>query len=161
MMSQEETLTVLLSIYEKHGELTPPLVVAESRPKGAYLHNRFEWNDGVAGDRYREQQARQIIRVIKVDVPPDNGNETTVHAFVNVVTVEGEQGYVPVDVAFNDVPSWEYVVEETLMLMHSAEKRLKGLFAFAKSKTQKDAGSKVLGKISEVIKEVENGKDLK
>ena len=46
---------------EKTGVLTPKRVVDESRPVDAPLHNEFEWDDSIAGEKYREEQARHLI----------------------------------------------------------------------------------------------------
>lgn len=59
--------SILTGWYEKHGELTPQVVVDEARPKGAPLHDRFEWNDKVAGEKYRLVQAQQIIRSVRIE----------------------------------------------------------------------------------------------
>lgn len=58
---------ILHGIYEANGhELTPAAVVEASRPDDAPLHHRFEWDDSIAGERFREVQAAQIIRSVKV-----------------------------------------------------------------------------------------------
>lgn len=50
------------------GELTPKAVVDASRPEEAPLHPEFEWNDGIAAECWREEQARMLIRDIKVTI---------------------------------------------------------------------------------------------
>lgn len=58
-------------------------LVDAARPDDAPLHPEFEWNDGIAGQAYRIDQARWIMRHLIVvrenlpDVPP-------VRAFVSV-----------------------------------------------------------------------------
>lgn len=54
--------SALTDIYRARGELTPQLVVDEARPKDAPLHDRFEWDNKVAGEAYRRVQAQQLIR---------------------------------------------------------------------------------------------------
>lgn len=51
---------------EREGRLTAKELVNESRPKDAPLHNEFEWRDKVAGELWREQQARNIINSVVV-----------------------------------------------------------------------------------------------
>lgn len=55
----------LLAIRAEHGKLTPALVVEEAAAEDHPLHNRFEWDDAVAGHKYRLTQAKQLIRVVK------------------------------------------------------------------------------------------------
>jgi hypothetical protein len=56
----------LNEISVKHGGLTPALVVDEARPETHPLHERFEWDDSVAGEAYRRDQARRLIRSVRV-----------------------------------------------------------------------------------------------
>ena len=52
-----------------NGELTKSAVVKASKAKKAPLHKFFEWDDSIAGHKYREQQAGYIIRSIEVSRP--------------------------------------------------------------------------------------------
>lgn len=56
----------LQSIYDQHSRLTPALVVDAARDEGHPLHPRFEWDDALAGPKYREIQAAELIRSIRV-----------------------------------------------------------------------------------------------
>lgn len=56
----------LTHIYEKYGELTPQSVVDEARPDTSELHNRFEWDDAIAGEAYRRSQASELIRSVRI-----------------------------------------------------------------------------------------------
>ena len=53
---------------ESSGGLTPRRLVDASRPEDAPLHKCFEWNDGVAAERWREAQASYIIRSVEVSI---------------------------------------------------------------------------------------------
>lgn len=59
--------SVLTAHYRKHGDLTPEIVVDEARPKGAPLHDRFEWDNKIAGEKYRLVQAQQLIRSVQIE----------------------------------------------------------------------------------------------
>lgn len=76
-------------IEARDGVCTPAALVEESRPEDAPLHPAFEWDDPVAAERWREHQARGIIRSIEV---VREGCEPTI-AFVSVRTEHG-RGYV-------------------------------------------------------------------
>lgn len=56
----------LQGIYDRRGELTPRLVVDESRDENHPLHSRFEWDDEIAGEKWREQQAQELIRKVRI-----------------------------------------------------------------------------------------------
>lgn len=57
-------------------ELTASNLVDVSRPEDAPLHPCFEWDDAVAAEHYREEQARCIIRAIEVVVEEPEKNCT-------------------------------------------------------------------------------------
>lgn len=51
---------------EKQGRLSAKNLLDESRPEDAPLHGSFEWDDSVAAEKYREDQAREIIRSLVI-----------------------------------------------------------------------------------------------
>jgi hypothetical protein len=82
----------LQKIYDERGKLTPEMVVEEARSKEHPLHNRFEWNNSVAGELYRRQQAHELIRSVKVAYKQDeNGKDREVRAFH---AIRKDEGYV-------------------------------------------------------------------
>lgn len=56
----------------RNGELVPSEVVDAARDASSPLHPHFEWDDGVAAEKYRLDQARDIIRCIRVEKIGDN-----------------------------------------------------------------------------------------
>lgn len=90
----------LTAIYRKRGELTPQSVVDEARPEGAPLHSRFEWNDEVAGEKYRIVQAQQLIRAVKIEYTDSAGEKKRVRGFFPIRDVEENPekiGYSPTE----------------------------------------------------------------
>jgi hypothetical protein len=59
---------------KNNGTLTPTDVVDEARDMNNPLHEVFEWDNSEAADRYRLQQARQLINHITVDIKYNNTN---------------------------------------------------------------------------------------
>lgn len=91
-------------IREVRGELTPPVIVHESRPEEAVLHDAFEWNDVTAAHEYRLHQARNIVSTVTVIHEDASGKEISVPGFISVkVAEENEESehasrqYVPAD----------------------------------------------------------------
>lgn len=52
-------------------EVTPANVLEKARNKRTELHKCFEWNDSVAGEKYRLIQARDIIRHFVIYTPDE------------------------------------------------------------------------------------------
>lgn len=71
---------------DKEKRLTPENLLDECRPEGAPLHDVFEWNDGIAAEKYRAQQAAHVIRcVITIpDKKPEDEKPQQKPAFVLV-----------------------------------------------------------------------------
>jgi hypothetical protein len=79
---------VLAEISRKHGSVTPARVVEESRAIDAPLHDFFEWDDSVAGGRWREHQASYLIRAVVTTLP---GVPEPVRGFVHVESEADEE----------------------------------------------------------------------
>lgn len=66
----------------KGGELEPAAVVDAARPPDHPLHRHFEWDDKIAAEGFRLEQARNIIRIIRVvDETAETG---TTRAFLSI-----------------------------------------------------------------------------
>lgn len=75
---------VLTSLVEEYGELTPELVVDAARPADSPIHSQFEWDDSIAAEAHRRDQARRLIRKVKIVYGTDpEGRDKTVRAFVS------------------------------------------------------------------------------
>jgi hypothetical protein len=77
----------------RHGRdlLKPEDVVASARNGDSSLHRYFEWDDTVAGDKFRLMQARTLIREIKV-VSPDDPQERLVPRFISLGSDRRQRG---------------------------------------------------------------------
>ena len=53
-------------VREFHGTLEAEILVEESRPKDAPLHEEFDWDNKKAGHKWRVHQARNIINVVTI-----------------------------------------------------------------------------------------------
>ena len=63
------------------GALTAPAVVDAARDPTSPLHLHFEWSDVIAAEKFRQDQAREIIRCIRVE---DVDSEQPPRAFLSV-----------------------------------------------------------------------------
>lgn len=72
------------------GQLTPESIVNTARDISNPLHECFEWEDSLAAENWRKQQARILINVIKVKV---KGISVSAFESVNVmrINVEGTE----------------------------------------------------------------------
>jgi hypothetical protein len=93
----------LQAVYDRHGQLTPTLVVEEARDPAHPLHDRFEWDDSVAGEAWRRSQAQELIRSVKVVYREATEKEAakSVRAF-HAVRREDGHVYEPVEKVIED-----------------------------------------------------------
>jgi hypothetical protein len=61
-------------IQQERGDINPKYIVEKARDKSNLLHNVFEWDDSIAAEAYRIDQARCLIRSLVVIV--DDNKET-------------------------------------------------------------------------------------
>ncbi len=94
----------LLAIRETVGKLTPQIVVEAARPPESPLHNRFEWDDGIAAEAFRRSQAAGLIRSVRVHYIPadDSLAPGTVRAFHAVKRPDVGHVYDPVEEVVDD-----------------------------------------------------------
>ena len=110
----------LQAIYDESGELKPAIVVDKARDPEHPLHGRFEWDDQVAGEKYRLQQAGDLIRSVEwVYAEEPDGAPKKVRAFHSVNRVDGPT-YVPAQ----EIQQDEFM---TKLVLQSAEREWKSL----------------------------------
>ena len=95
---KEQTITdeLLLIKDQNNGFVDPVAVVEYARDPKTALHNRFEWDDTEAAERYRIWQARMIIRMELVVIPINEDKGKTVRSFISLVAdrrTERDKGY--------------------------------------------------------------------
>lgn len=101
----------LLAIREEHGKLTPAAIVAAATPDDHPLHSRFEWDDAVAGHKFRLIQARELIRVVKQTYVNAKGDPERLRAFVSVPEPTG-MVYKPADEVASDEFSRKLILQQ-------------------------------------------------
>lgn len=114
----------LMRINDKFGQVDPRTVWRENESPDAPIHNRFEWDDGRASDLYRDEQARAIIRTVKIQVSPIE----SAPAFVNVVCETGTT-YMPTRDVVEIPEIWEQVIADAVRDLRGIHKRLDSLLA--------------------------------
>ena len=114
-VSAQTAYDTVQELYEQ-GKSSAKDLVDASRPEYAPLHGLFEWDDSVAAEKYRESQARLIIRSLVI-VPEDDEQQPVVRAFSKVEPVSNGL-YEPTFVIMKDEGKRE-------MLLNRAKDELK------------------------------------
>jgi len=126
------------TLSQRVGVVTPHDVVNDARSEDSPYHDRFEWDDAKAGDKYRIIQARHLINhIVEVKIVRNKcePRRVKVRSIVNVID-RGQQGYVPlhkamktkalrdqvVARALNELRGWRerYAIYDELAKIHEA-----------------------------------------
>lgn len=99
---------------EKGGELTPKAVLDTARSREHPLHPHFEWNDTLAAESYRLDQARNLIRIVRVQ--DDTADEGTSPAYISINDGDGR--------AYRALDTVKQSVDLQLALMKQARRDL-------------------------------------
>ena len=136
-----ETAGMVFAELDNTVGLTAKTLVEASRDESAPLHNEFEWDNDVAGELWREQQARTMIcnLVVRTEDKPD---APEVRAYV--VVSDDNKRYENIHTVLQDE-------DKTAKLMKAA---MRELIAFERKYYTLEAMTGVIGEI-EKLKEGE------
>ena len=87
---------------ENGGRVTPEELVADGENATSPLHEAFEWDDEIAGPQYRLLQARQMLRVLKVEVTITDHSYRVPMFIRNPSLPVTEQGYIRIATVRNN-----------------------------------------------------------
>lgn len=121
----EQVGTTLEALAEQYGCLEPSIIVREAAPPESPLHPAFEWDDQRAGEQYRLQQARHLIREVRV-VTEDGEESLEQRIFVNVIA-DNRRGYMPIVKVMTDDVLREQVLAKAKSDLLSWRERYKDL----------------------------------
>lgn len=108
--------------------LTNKNLVDASRDENSPLHNEFEWNDTIAGEKWRREQARSMIANLKI-VVNEVENKEPIRAFVKLVKGSDklETPYEPMQVVIKTKDMRETLIERALEELEAFETKYKHL----------------------------------
>jgi len=118
------------AVSERNNGVCPPsALVDEARPDESPLHPMFEWDDWVAAEAFRRDQARHHIRELRIVTDTDGGTEH-VQAFVHVIRVSGDrlhEGYRLTSLIVECADEYRQVMDEALSGLRAWERRYRHL----------------------------------
>jgi hypothetical protein len=127
----------ITKIFVNHGEVKPSVVLREATPKGAPLHDFFEWDNKKASHEYRLIQSRRIIRVAMVEVAEGKESQL-IHVPSIDISKEREGSYKPAHVIVQRVDEFTAAMSEASARLHSAQSAVRALDKAAKESAKAD-----------------------
>jgi hypothetical protein len=136
----------LQEIYDDNGAITPQLVVETARDDEHPLHGHFVWDDTVAGELYRCNQAAQMIRRVTIRRTTPDGDDVVTRAWVSRTEIEGQAGdeppigqYLPVEVVISSPdlrPKYEQAMEREWKALYAKYKEYQTFIAMVTADIQ-------------------------
>jgi hypothetical protein len=102
MIAHDVVRTELSKLEDESGRLTPQIVLDAAKRESHPLHEYFEWDDSIAAQAWRVEQARGLIRSVKLVVTTDRIEFSTVHYVRDPRVPMEDQGYVGIPNAQSD-----------------------------------------------------------
>jgi len=103
-------------------EITPQNVVDLARNENSVIHNDFEWNDTVAGEKYRNIQAREMIRnfvIVKEEKEAEPVRALQISTTVNE--------YKPVEIILRNEDEYQSLLRRALGELEAFKRRYQTL----------------------------------
>ena len=95
---------------------TPAQIVDMARDSSTELHKCFEWNDTVAAEKYRLEQARQVVRILVIkreDGQKDQPERRFFHKN------EYSEGYKSLEFIVRNDTEYEKLLKQALAELHA------------------------------------------
>lgn len=108
ILSKMDAEKVGKELEKLNGDVTASAVVELAKNKKSEMHDYFEWDNEIAGQKYREKQARDLIRNIKVTFVKEEKESEPVRAYVNVKRFNG---YSPIEKVVKDVDAYQMLLD--------------------------------------------------
>ena len=105
----------LEAIQADKGRLVPEDIIQAARPRDHELHNEFEWDNRRAGHQHRLNQARNLIRLVRVELVTDDevGQVRQWHAARWAGAEDAPPGYVSNEEVIQN-PSYRKALEQQM-----------------------------------------------
>lgn len=99
-------------------EITPQNVVDLARSEDSKLHNDFEWDNEIAGEKYRLSQASEMIRLLVFEPKEETHEPTRVYQISTETSV-----YKPVEMILKNEDEYQNLLKRALAELESFKKR--------------------------------------
>ena len=130
----------LQKIYDSNNQVTPTLVVDTARNANNPLHQHFEWDNDIAGEKYRQVQAAEMIRSIRITAVKPDGSTIKVRQYIlanhtnndedETIEEEIKGRYLSVQTIANDKHLSEAARQQMLHDWQHMQERYDGFYEF-------------------------------
>ena len=124
--TRDAVQTAMQALYNRNnGEVTASLVLKAATNKRSALHCKFEWDDTKAGNEYRLEQARRLIRVVLIY---EDEKPTRLIHVPSIERIESSEGvYKAASVIIQSKTDFQLALEAALTRLQSAQRAVDDL----------------------------------
>lgn len=156
MIDPEIIRAEIAKLEDGHGRVTPRIVLEAAKSAANPLHDYFEWNDSEAAQAWRIEQARGLIRSVKLVVTTERVAFSTVHYVRDPRVPVEEQGYVGIPNAQSDADLAQQIIRQEFARADAALSRAEDVAkALGVEKVLGNARKRLAGSAREFEREVE------
>jgi hypothetical protein len=119
----------LEKLVDPRGKLDPEVVVKAARKKNHPLHDYFEWDAKKAAHAYRIDQARTLIREVKVEVKTSVTQVTAVSYVKDPTSISNQRGYVALHTIKPSSEAAKELIRQEMTRVEGALSRARALAA--------------------------------
>lgn len=131
-MSNDDLERYFDGVYEKKGTLDLDYIHDDVARPNHPLHDRYEWDDTVAGREYRKQQIARDIRTIERVYVGDEGEAASARAYLNNREIgRGRRGYSDAREVLKDPETLEHLRQSMELEIRSFRRRYGELEGYA------------------------------
>ena len=105
-------------------EATPQQIVDAARDESSELHKCFEWDNQIAAEKYRLQQARTIVCNLVIARPEQGEEKPKLRVFYKT---ESSQGYKPSTFIFHVPDEYEKLLKQAYAELHAFKQKYNSL----------------------------------
>ena len=131
-----------------NNKLEPQKIIKRASRKKSVLHSHFEWDNDIAGGRWRLQQARALIRAI---IYEDDKTMESNNVFINVTMDDGRY-YQNIEVA--TVDEFDLAVKGLVRLGESLTRTVSEMTRFARVPKQKKFAKRIDRSTQKYLEEI-------
>lgn len=106
-------------------EASPAEIVEKAKDESTELHKCFEWDDSIAAQRWRLQQARQIVcLLVYTDEKKEEEEQAPIRFFVKA---SSNKGYQPVKLVVRDKDEYQAMLDRAIRELKAFQEKYQRL----------------------------------
>ena len=102
---------------------TPTQIVEKAKDKNSELHKCFTWEDSIAADKWRLQEARNIVHCLVIDTNANDEIKTEGIRVFHKVDNAHESGYKSIEVILQNADEYEALLKQAKADLISFKKK--------------------------------------